>query len=97
LNVAFLRLLIAEVRKIVSPQTTGLEWASPGIGVRHTMCSPFEPSHLSGSRCPSATPDACGPRNDGQLPAAGAARGKVPRVGATVLVMRRSAIVCARL
>ena len=37
------------------------------------MFSPFLPSQRSGRFCRSATPDACGPRNDGQLPASGAA------------------------
>jgi len=34
LNVAVARLLIAEVTKMRSPHTTGLECASPGISVR---------------------------------------------------------------
>src|SRR6185369_17070472 len=46
----------------------GLEWARPGIGVCQIMFSPVFPFHWSGRFCPSATPDACGPRNDGQLP-----------------------------
>src|SRR5215207_10647443 len=40
LNVASGRLLMALVTKIRSPQTTGLECASPGMGVRHRMFSP---------------------------------------------------------
>src|SRR5690348_5943599 len=32
------------------------------------MFSPLLPFHLSGWFCPSATPDACGPLIDGQLP-----------------------------
>src|SRR6185369_1215109 len=67
-NDAFGSLLIAVVTKIRFPQTTGLECASPGIGVRQRMFSPVFPLHLSGRFCPSATPEACGPRNDGQLP-----------------------------
>ena len=39
------------------------------------MFSPFAASQRSGRFCPSATPEARGPRNDGQLPAAGAAAG----------------------
>src|SRR6185295_18658476 len=67
-NDAFGSLLIAVVTKIRFPQTTGLECASPGIGVRQRIFSPVLPFHLSGRFCPSATPEACGPRNDGQLP-----------------------------
>src|ERR1044072_3564406 len=50
------------------PQTTVLECASPGICVRQRMFSPDLPFHLSGRFCPSAIPEARGPRNDGQLP-----------------------------
>src|SRR6185369_6522618 len=67
-KVAFGSLLTAVVTKIRFPQTTGLECASPGIGVRQRMFSPVLPFHLSGRFCPSATPEACGPRNEGQLP-----------------------------
>ena len=73
------RLLIALVTKIRSPQTTGLECASPGMGVRHRMFSPVLPFQRSGRCCPSATPDACGPRKDGQLPLADVACGSVRR------------------
>src|SRR5882762_4291704 len=38
-NVAFGLLLIALVTKMRSPQTMGLEWARPGIGVRQTTFS----------------------------------------------------------
>ncbi len=58
-----------------SPQTTGLECASPGIGVRHNTFSPVFGSQRSGRFCPSATPDAFGPLKDGQLPFASAGRG----------------------
>ena len=49
--------------------------ASPGMFVRHRMFSPFSAFQLSGNCCPSATPAACGPRNDGQLPERSPARG----------------------
>src|SRR6185436_9071403 len=53
-----------------SPQTIGLEWLRPGIGVFHRMffagptaASPFQ---VSGSVA-VATPEASAPRNDGQF------------------------------
>src|SRR6185369_15913301 len=67
-NDAFGSLLTAVVTKTRFPQTTGLECASPGIGVRQRMFSPVLPFHLSGRFCPSAIPEAFGPRKDGQLP-----------------------------
>src|SRR4026209_62449 len=69
-NEAFGSLLTADVTKIRFPQTTGLEWARPGIEVRQRMFSPVLAFHWSGNICPSATPDAPGPRNEGQLPLA---------------------------
>src|SRR3954466_14420257 len=77
LNVASGRLLIAVVTKTRLPQTIGLECARPGIGVRQRTCSPLVPFHLSGRCWPSATPDALGPRNDGQLPLLEPASGSV--------------------
>jgi hypothetical protein len=71
LNVALPLLLIAVVTKTRSPHTTGLECASPGIGVRQTTFSPVLTSHVFGRLWPSATPDALGPRKDGQLSVAG--------------------------
>src|SRR5690349_4329015 len=56
------------------PQTIGLEWARPGIGVCHRIFSPVLAFHWSGRFCPSAIPDAFGPRNDGHAPAALLAR-----------------------
>src|SRR6185503_13919986 len=38
------------------------------MGVRQRMFSPDFTLHLSGRFCPSAIPDACAPRNDGQFP-----------------------------
>src|SRR6266550_6265745 len=67
-KVAFTSLLTALVRKIRFPQTTGLECASPGIGVRHRTFSPVLAFQWSGRFWPSAMPDACAPRKDGQLP-----------------------------
>src|SRR5215207_1346065 len=83
-------LLTELVTKILSPQTTGLECARPGIGVRQRTFSPFAPSQRSGRFCPSATPAACRPRNAGQLPAtaSGPPRGAGARAKA-VLTMRR--------
>ena len=82
--------LIALVTKIVSPQTIGLECASPGIGVRHRMFSPVAGFHVSGRFCLSLTPDASRPRNDGQSPGPGfAVRSGVFAVPA-VRTMRRA-------
>src|SRR5260221_14647148 len=67
-NVAFGLLLIALVAKMQSPQTIGLEWARPGIGVRQRTFWPVLTFQVSGSPCFSAMPDAPVPRNDGQLP-----------------------------
>ena len=67
LNVASGRLLIAEVTKMRSPDTIGLECASPGTAVVQTMFFPVETFQVSGGRRPSPTPEADGPRNPGQL------------------------------
>ena len=67
--------LIALVTKMRSPQTTGLECARPGIGVRQRMPSFEVAFHVSGRSCPFAIPVAFGPRKDGQLPVAGLAAG----------------------
>src|SRR5262245_17547587 len=53
------------------------------------MFSPVVTFHVSGSFCPSAIPAARVPRNDGQLPCAGAAAGNAGIFGAAVLVMLR--------
>ena len=47
-RVALPRLLTALVTKTRSPQTTGLEWPSPGIATCHRMFLPLLPSHSSG-------------------------------------------------
>src|SRR5271169_1771077 len=52
----------------LSPQTTGLECASPGIAVFQRTFSFFVASHLVGA-VPSATPEPLGQRNVGQLAA----------------------------
>src|SRR5713101_2780092 len=50
-----------------SPHTIGLETATPGTGVFQTTFSPVAAFHFTGVGVPSATPDADGPRNDGQF------------------------------
>src|SRR5258707_12302788 len=55
----------ALVTKILSPQITGLECASPGISVDHRMFLCDSPFHSTGGD-PPATPLAEGPRNCGQ-------------------------------
>jgi hypothetical protein len=40
------------------------------MAVFHRMAVPFETSQLTGRLCPSATPDAEGPRKEGQFCAA---------------------------
>src|ERR1043165_4445539 len=95
-KVAFGSLLTALVTNILSPQTTGLECASPGIGVRHRMFSPVLTSHLSGRFCFSTTPEACVPRNEGQLPFAPFGSGRVDEADAifpAVLTMCRADMV----
>src|SRR5688572_16824519 len=72
-----------------SPQTTGLECPKPGIAVRHRMFSPVFTFQVSGKFAPSATPEACGPRNDGQLSSDDAARGKGGNGVAAVRTTRR--------
>jgi hypothetical protein len=51
-------LLTAVVRKIRSPQTTGLECPNPGIAVFHWIFSPVSTFQASGMFEPSATPEA---------------------------------------
>ena len=61
-------LLTAVDTKTRSPQTIGLETATPANGVFHRMFSPVAAFHLTAvGSLPSATPDAAGPRNDGQF------------------------------
>src|SRR5213592_2276793 len=58
---------MAVVTKTLSPHTTGHECASPGIGVFQRMFVPLVASQVVGVGLPSATPEAFGPRNDGQF------------------------------
>src|SRR4029077_6692898 len=61
-------LLTAVDTKTRSPQTIGLETATPANGVFHRMFSPVDAFHLTAvGSFPSATPDADGPRKDGQF------------------------------
>src|SRR6185503_6462069 len=50
-----------------SPHTIGLDTATPATGVFHRMFSPVAAFHFTAVGVPSATPDASGPRNDGQF------------------------------
>src|SRR3954469_22949160 len=49
------------------PHTMGLETATPPIGVFHATFCPEVASHFTAVGLPSATPDAFGPRNEGQF------------------------------
>src|SRR6266478_2369728 len=60
--------LIAEVRKMRSPQTTGDDQPLPGISTFQTTLRVA--LQVSGSPGSSATPVDCGPRNCGQESAA---------------------------
>jgi hypothetical protein len=83
-------LLTALVTKTRPPQTTGLECARPGIAVRQRTFSPVFGSQRSGRFCRSATPEACGPRKEGQLPAAVFGAGRAGGRAPAVLSMRRA-------
>lgn len=72
------RPLTAVVTNSRSPQTTGLEWPSPGIAVFHRTCSPLATSQRTGAAAPSATPAAPGPRNEGQWTCAEAGGAAAP-------------------
>jgi hypothetical protein len=51
-----------------SPHTIGLDTATPGTGVFQRTFSPLAAFHLTAvGSLPSATPEAAGPRNDGQF------------------------------
>src|SRR4029453_8820054 len=60
-------LLTAVETKTRSPHTTGLGPPHPGTWVFPSTLSPLATSHFNGVGCPSATPDALGPLNDGQF------------------------------
>src|SRR5258708_29617934 len=49
-----------------SPHTIGLDTATPGTGVFQRTFSPVAAFHFTAVGVPSATPEADGPRNDGQ-------------------------------
>ena len=49
----------------------GLECPNPGIFTLNNNPSPVRPSNLSGRTAPSLTPEAKGPRKDGQFSVAG--------------------------
>src|SRR5262245_22404716 len=66
-------LLIAADTKTRSPQTTGLDTATPSTGVFHATLSPVAGFQVTAVGVPSATPEAFGPRNMGQFWAAIAA------------------------
>ncbi len=77
---------MAVVKKIRSPQMIGLEWPRPGIGVFQSTLPPVSGSQAVGGFWPSATPDALGPRKDGQLNLSVACRvlfGEPPGVGSS--------------
>src|SRR5688500_8993963 len=58
--------LAAEARMTRLPQTIGLEVPRPGIAVFHLMFLPVTTSQSETAPCPSATPEALMPRNEGQ-------------------------------
>src|SRR5258707_8903274 len=61
-------LLPAVETKRRSPHTIGLDRATPASGVFQRMFSPVAAFHLTAvGSLPSATPDADGPRKDGQF------------------------------
>src|SRR5262245_55002445 len=60
-------LLIAAETNRRSPQTTGLDTATPSTGVFHNTFSLVVTFHVTAVGDPLATPDALGPRNIGQF------------------------------
>src|SRR3954464_11596158 len=50
-----------------SPQTIGLETATPATGVFQATFSPVAALHFTAVALPSATPEALTPRKDGQF------------------------------
>src|SRR4026208_1283703 len=70
----------AEVTKMRSPQTTGLECPRPGIAVLHAIFRLAATSHEAGApREVSSTPVAPGPRKDGEFCPWAEARNRKPR------------------
>src|SRR5688500_7825691 len=79
-RVSSLALLTAVVTKILLPQTTGLEWARPGIAsFQRTFCAAVA-SHFTGWPGLSTTPVASGPRNCGQFCGGVFCAGTVPAI-----------------
>src|SRR5688572_14852475 len=76
--------LTAVVIKTRSPQITGLEWARPGIGVFHRMLTAFSASQSVGKAAPSVTPEAFGPRNEGQFCARAVAERHPDKISASI-------------
>src|SRR6185369_18075738 len=66
-RVSSLPVVTAVVTNTLFPQTTGLEWANPGISVFQRTLVFFGTSHLTTAGLPSTTPVAPGPRNWGQF------------------------------
>ena len=60
-------LLTAVETNTRSPQTIGLETATPSTGVFHATFSPAGAFHLTAVGLPSAVPAALAPRNEGQF------------------------------
>ena len=54
----FAALVMAVLMNTLLPQTTGLEWARPGIGVFHLTFTALLASHFTAAGEPSATPAA---------------------------------------
>src|SRR6185436_11190881 len=67
LKPAFASLLTAVITKIWFPQIIGLACDRPGMRVFQSTFCDFSMSQEVGGFVPSATPDAFGPRNDGQF------------------------------
>src|SRR5687768_8429578 len=59
--------LTAVMTKTLLPHTTGLACERPGTGVFQRTLNDFAASHETGRGRPSATPEALGPRNEGQF------------------------------
>src|SRR5437763_8296704 len=95
-RVSSLTLFTAVVTNTLSPQTTGLECESPGIGVFQRTLSDVEVSHFTGLLGPSATPVAFGPRNCGQFCACAAVTTVARQIRASIsrfMVEPRDALV----
>src|SRR6185369_9040090 len=67
---------MAVITKILLPQTIGLECERPGMLVFQSTFCDFSRSQVLGGFVPSATPDAFGPRNEGQFCALTVTKGR---------------------